>query len=277
MQFKYFSKNGEILPISDANIPLSRIEYSYGFGVYELISKRNHLVYFKKEHIKRLLNSANIIGLDHNFTIVQIQEFIDNLLEKSNSDSCNIKLLLIGGKTKNDADLFILLLNPLFPDRKYFSEGVKTISIKYERPFPNAKTLNMLGSFLAFKKAKENDCFDALLINNENKIIEGTRTNFFLIKDKNIYTQFDAKILHGVTRELVLHIARENGFEIKIEEKSIPDLPFFDCGFLTGTTAKILPVRQIDDFSFKVIPENLKLLMSKFDKFLIESKGTINY
>jgi branched-chain amino acid aminotransferase len=277
MQFKYFSKNGEILPISDAHIPLSNIEYSYGYGVYELISIRNHIVHFANEHINRLLKSAKIIGLGHNFTPEKIQEYINNLLKISDADSCNIKILLIGGKSSKDAMLYILLLTPLFPDRKFYSEGIKTITIKYERPFPNAKTLNMLGSYLAFKKAKENDCFDALLINNENKIIEGTRTNFFLIKDKTIYTQSDYKILQGVTRQLVLNIARENNFSIKIDEILTSNLLNFDCGFLTGTTAKILPIRQIDNFYFNTIPENLKLLMNKYDYFLKESKGIINH
>jgi branched-chain amino acid aminotransferase len=276
MQFKYFSKNGKILPVSDAHIPLNNIEYSYGYGVYELISIRNHIVYFANGHINRLLKSAKIIGLDHYFTPEKIQEFIDDLLKKSDVDSCNIKILLVGGKSSNDAMLYILLLSPLFPERKLYTQGVKTITIKYERAFPNAKTLNMLGSFLAFKKAKENDCFDALLINNENKIIEGTRTNFFLIKDKTIYTQSDNKILQGVTRHLILNIAYENNFSIKFDEISTSKLPNFDCGFLTGTTAKILPIRQIDNFYFNTIPKNLKLLMSKFDNFLKESKGAIN-
>src|SRR3990167_8822085 len=67
MDFKYFSRNGKILPIEDATIPLSNIEYQYGFGVYESIRIANGTPLFLNEHLERLENSAKIIGLEHSF------------------------------------------------------------------------------------------------------------------------------------------------------------------------------------------------------------------
>lgn len=271
----YFSKNGQILPREEATIPISNIEYSYGFGVYETLKVRNGVLYFVDQHVERLFHSAEIIGLTHPFTKDSVKQYLQDLLQALGFDSsdtraCNIKMLLIGGK---EPLLYILPLRPLFPDRKLYSHGAKTITIHYERLFPHAKTLNMLGSYLAYRKAKEHGCYDALLINKEGYITEGTRTNFFTIKDKTIFSPPEKDILEGVTRLTVLYAAKQQGFTIKEKEIMFSDLNEYDGAFLTSTSSKIIPIKQIDDFVFLEIPHPLKELMHAYDSFLKESKG----
>lgn len=276
MKFKYFSKNGQILSLDQATIPLKNIHYSYGFGVYETISVRNKIAYFAKEHVQRLLNSAKIITLTHLYNEEKIIKHVKDLVSYEKIDSCNLKTLLIGGDTKEEAELFILPLSPLFPNRKFYSNGVKTITVEYERQFPQAKTLNMLKSYLAYKKAKEKDSYDALLIDNEGFIREGTRTNFFAIKDKTIHTQKEEKILPGIARKIALHVARKEGFDIKEVDISLDQLSNYDTAFLTSSTSKILPVKQIDDHVFQKVSEELRLLMEKHDEFLKKSGGVFS-
>lgn len=273
MKFDYFSKNGQVILIEQANIPLSNIEYAYGFGVYELLKVRNGIVYFEKQHIDRLFHSASILEIALKFKPKEISKSIADLLDALKIESMNLKIMLTGGKTAEESLLFILPLSPLYPKRQYYTQGIKTITYSYRRLFPNAKTLNMLGSYLAYKKAREQNCYDALLTDYDGNIIEGTRTNFFAIQNNILLTQPKEKILQGVTREIVLHIARELG--IKIEEKEIAfnQLQNLDGAFLTSTNSKILPIRQIDDFVFPSISEALKLLMQKYDEFLKNSKG----
>ncbi len=276
MKYKYFSHNGNLLPIEKATIPVSNIEYSYGFGVYESLRVRNNIVYFEKQYIKRLLNSASILGISHLFITGKISEFISNLINQEKPDTCNIKMLLIGGRTAEESQLFIILLNPFFPDRKLYTSGVSTITYKFQRMFPNAKTLNMLGSYMAYRKAKENSCYDALLVDENKNIIEGTRTNFLVIKDKKIFTQPEEQILEGITREIVLHIAKKKGYQIVEKNVSIEALSDFDSAFLTSTSSKIIPIKKIDKFVFPEISENLKALMKNYDDFLEHSNGVFN-
>jgi branched-chain amino acid aminotransferase len=272
-QFPYFSKNGQILPIEHASMPLSNIEFSYGFGVYENIKVRNGVVYFTKQHIERLQNSADTIGLSHSFTVSEIEKYLQELLEKlavtTEQSSCNIKMLLIGG---HEPQLFIMALSPLFPDRKLYSEGVKTITVNYERFLPQAKTLNMLPSYLFYKKAKEQECYDALLVSHTGTVLEGTRTNFFAVKGRELFTPPANQVLEGVTRQTVIAIAKRAGFVI--HEAAIPlvQLADYDGAFLTSTSSKIVPIRQIDDHSLS-IPQTLRELMDVYDAFLRESKG----
>lgn len=273
---KHFSKNGNLFPINKAVIPLSNIEYAYGYGIYELIKVKNRIPYFADQHVERLFKSAKILEIITNLSKNDVKKYINDLIFYEKEDTYNLKLILLGAKKLDDCQLFIMPQSPLFPDRKFYKYGISTITYHYERLFPNAKTLNMLGSYLAYKKAKGYDCYDALLINNKGIIMEGTRTNFYAVKDKTVFTQPNENILEGVTREIVLNIAKKYGYQIENKDITIKDLKNFDCAFLTSTSSKILPIRKIDEFVFPDFPETLKFLMKKYDDFLSESKGVFN-
>ncbi len=268
MNFTVFSKNGKILPVEEANISLMSVEYAYGFGVYETIRVKNDKPIFLADHIERLEASAGIIKLEHSFSGEDVEKYVNNFVEEVKGGTFNLKILLIGGQAKEYATLYIMGSNPLFVDKKLYQEGVKTITTKYERIYPQAKTLNMLQSYISYKEAKGKDSYDALLVNREGNITEGTRTNFFTIKGNTIYSPFEKDILLGVMRKHILEVAKQNGF--MIEEKNIPlaSLPEYDGAFLTSTSTKILPIKKIDDFEYPVIPESIKNLIANFEKTL---------
>ncbi len=277
MEFKYFSRNGKVLPIAQAVVPLSSIEYAYGFGVYESIRVSHGKPVFVDDHIERLMGSAQQIGLEHGFTEAAVAGAIAELISATEAEAYNLKILLIGGRRAEDAVLNIICLNPLFPDKKLYAEGVKTVTYPYERSFPQAKTLNMLQSYLAYRRAREAEAYDALLVNRKGYITEGTRTNFFCISAQGgsasgrkgtIISPPENKILLGVTRKYVLSVAASIGFEVKQTEIAFSDLASYDGAFLTSTSAKIMPIRFIDNYEFADQPEALKTLMKAFDDFL---------
>jgi branched-chain amino acid aminotransferase len=268
ISYKYFLHNGKILEAGQAVIPLSNVEYSYGFGVYENIRVSKGKVYFAQDHIKRLMQSAEIIGLEHSFLPEQVLEYVDQLLARNEAETCNIKILLIGGQTADAAQLYILCLNPLFPDRKLYSQGAHTITYRYERMFPHAKTLNMLPSYLAYREARRAGAYDALLVDRAGNITEGTRTNFFALKGKTIYTPPESGILLGVTRDNVMQVSLHNGYEIKESNLSLTEINLYDAAFLTSTSSKIMPITSIDELIMPPIPAELKELINLFNKYL---------
>ena len=284
MSFNFFSRNGNILPVAEAQVPLGNIEYAYGFGVYESIRVSNRVVYFLDEHVERLMNSARASGLGHPFSGEMVADAIAELLAKNAAGTCNVKILLIGGRTDGESQLDILCLNPLFPDKKMYRDGVACVTYPYERPFPHAKTLNMLQSYLAYRKAKEAGAYDALLIDKQGCITEGTRTNFFCISAQGgsasgrkgtIFSPAEDKILPGVTRKAVLKVAADNGFAVEQKDIRPADLQEYDGAFLTSTSSKVLPIRTIDSFQFAEQPAALKELMAAFDAFLAGCGGKI--
>ena len=273
MEFKYFSKNGKLLPVEEAVIPLSNIEYQYGFGVYENVRVNDGVPYFLKDHIERLEESARIIGLEHTFEGSSLQKSVNELIKKNGAGTYNIKILLIGGSEPN---LCIICLNPLFPDKKLYKDGADFITCEYERPFPHAKSLNMLQSYLAYKKALSAGAYDALLVNSKGCITEGTRTNFFCIKDRTLISAPEDEILLGVTRKAALIVAKDKGFTLLEEsEVLLSTILDSDGAFVTSTSSKILPVRSIDGQELKEPSENLRELIDAFDTFLKTCGGIL--
>ncbi len=275
MDFKYFWKNGEVRPMEEAVIPLSNIEYSYGFGVYENIRVHGGLPYFLKDHLERLQESARTIGLEHGFDEPFVGKSIADLIEGSGAGTYNLKILLIGARAPENATLYILPLNPHFPDKKLYRDGGNFITYEYERPFLHAKTLNMLQSYLAYAKARDAGCYDALLVNSKGCITEGTRTNFFCIEGHTLISPPENEILLGVTRKAVLEVAKRNGFVLKEMDIPASDLATYDGAFITSTSSKIVPIRCVDSFSFAAVPAELKRLISVFDAFLSECAGVL--
>ncbi|MCR4325295.1 MAG: aminotransferase class IV [Patescibacteria group bacterium] len=266
--FPYFSRNGETLPAEQALVPLSDIAYSYGFGVYESLRVAGGIPYFLSDHAERLLSSAEILGLEHALTQDFIAAAVRALVEKNAAKECNVKILLVGAKRAEDATLYIQCLNPLYPDKKIYRDGVHCISVEYERPFPHAKSLSMLRSYLAYRDAKNAGAYDALLIDGEGCVREGTRTNFFCMKDKTLYSPPEEKILLGVTRKAVLKVAADMGFALEERDIKYSDISHYDGAFLTSTSSKILPILSVDDTRMPPPPPDLRQLMEAFGHFL---------
>ena len=272
--FEYFSKNGEVLPITEAHVPIQNIEYSYGFGVYETIRVSKGIVYFLDDHIERLINSALIIGLEHTYDIEQVKGYVKALVSKITTETYNLKVQLIGAPSKEKVLLTIYPSNPMFPDRKMYHKGVKVITEEYTRLLPNAKSLNMLGSYLAYRKAGKSDCYETLLVNTDGKITEGTRSNFFFLKGGVLYTAKKEDVLEGVTRKVVMLVAEKCGVRVVEKDIFMNELESFDSVFLTNTSSKIMPVRKINEKEFAV-NDIILTLIKTFGDFLKESGGVL--
>ena len=266
MAYTYFSRNGRLLPTAQAAVPLSDIHYGYGFGVYETVRVLKGAPRFLGEHCERLMRSAEIIGLEHTFTPAAVTKYVQDLIIKNKAENCNIKILLIGGSTADAASLNILCLNPRYPDRKFYKEGVRMITKELERPFPGAKTLNMLPSYLAYREARAVRAYDALLVNRRGHITEATGANVFALKDRTVFSPPAADILPGVTRDKILEIAMLNGFTVEEKDLKLSDITRYDNLFLTSTSAKIMPVRSVDKQAWAGVSPNLRDLMQLFDK-----------
>jgi branched-subunit amino acid aminotransferase/4-amino-4-deoxychorismate lyase len=265
MSFSYFSRGGIVLPIEQATVSLASIEYSYGFGVYETIRVSHGIARFVDEHCRRLQLSAEVIGLEHSYQPSEITRCITDIIKANEVETCNIKVLLIGGKTAAEAELYILCLAPYFVKRKLYKTGCHCVTYEYERMYPHAKTLNMLPSYLAYRGAQSQGAHDALLINRRGKITEGTRSNFFTLKDKTIYSPPEEEILLGVTRDHVLKLAQEQGFKIVHQPIPLDSLSSYDGAFLTSTSVKIVPIQSVNTFTYPAIFPSVHALMKSFN------------
>lgn len=270
--YSLFSKNGQILPASEAVVSLFNIEYSYGYGVYETLKVRKGILYFVDQHLERFAHSANVLEIPLPFPPSKIKQFLSDLIKAISVKSCNIKMLLIGG---NEPTVYIFASAPLYPDRKLYKQGCQLLSYEYERLFPTAKTLNMLPSYIAYKKAKQQGCYDALLTDHQSIVLEGTRTNFYLVKDLTIFHAPSKRILEGVTFLSLLNVAKNQGFSFVEKETRLSEILDHDGAFITSTSSKIIPVRNVDTFSFNAIPNSITKLIKAYDQFLNTCNGIL--
>ncbi len=267
MSFPFCSINGRIVPFDQATVSLANVEYAYGFGVYENIRVSHGVIYFLQEHAERLMHSASIIGLDHPYDESAIERLVRELAERAEAEAINLKILLIGGKTEEEVILAILPLQPHFPERKWYRDGVRAITVAGERPFPQAKTLSMLPSYLAYREAHRHDAYDALLVDRGGYVAEGTRTNLLLLEGRTMISPPSDAILQGVTRSIVLRLAQANGFSCVERLITLEELQHAEAAVLTSTSAKVLPLRQIDDHPL-LIDERHQRLMRLYDEYL---------
>ena len=271
MKFETFFKNGEILSIEQATAKLDDTAFTYGYGVYEALKIRNNVIYFPELHTQRLLKSASIIELKHDLTENKILEYLNQFKKTIKEESYNFKILLIGNK-ENNADFYILALAPLYPSANYYTQGVKTITYNGERQFVQAKTLNMLMSYLAYKKAKEQNAYDAILIDNQGNIREGTRTNLLYIIDGQIYTPPIKTVLAGVTLITLRVALKEKNLTIIEKELKKDELENCEIVMLTSTSAKVIPVTQINELKFE-ITQLTKNIIEIYDNYLVDYKN----
>ena len=262
---KYCSLNGKLIKTKKANLPIDHIEFAYGFGVYENLRLRKDTLYHLDTHTERLLGSAQMIDLVHGFKLTEIAEWTNKLIKKNKQENCNIKMILIGGEKPL---LYIMMLPPKYVEKKDYRQGVKVITYNHERFLPKAKSLNMLPSYIIFKKAQKAGAFDALLIDREGNVVEGTRSNFFVIKDKTLYTPPLGQVLDGVTRRTVIECAGQNGYKVIEQDIKLDKIFEYDGVFVTNTSGKIVPVRQVDEQSFESICEELVSLRKLYNDYL---------
>jgi branched-chain amino acid aminotransferase len=191
------------------------------------------------------------------------------LPKRLTAEAYNLKILLIGGRTPSEADLYITCLSPLFPQRKLYRIGVPVITVELERLYPQAKTLNMFTSYQAYRRAKAEGAYDALLVNRAGCITEGTRTNFFGLRGRTLVSPPAGDCLHGVTRHHVMAVAREQGFTFEETAMKLSEVSRYDSVFITSTPAKIMPIRAIDDHVWQQpVSPALQELMKAYDHYM---------
>jgi branched-subunit amino acid aminotransferase/4-amino-4-deoxychorismate lyase len=267
MTGEFCSLNGRLIPAAGAAVGVDDIDFTYGYGVYETLKVRKKILYFPGLHVQRILYSASLIGLEHEFKPGLIEAWIRELLKANASADANVKMLLIGGPSAKQARLYIMSLNPLFPDRRLYRDGAKAIVWPGERVYPQAKTLNMLISTLAFRQARAAGAYDAILRNSRGFLTEGTRTNLFYTDGREVFTPPADTVLEGVTKLTLAQTLAEEG--IGLSECPLPEteLKRWSGYFLTSTSTKVLPLARVGDTDFE-IPDITKRIIKIYDAWL---------
>ena len=245
MEAKYVSKNGEVIERTDANISVYNKALFFDFAVYSNIKVVGGKMFWPELEIEKLLESATTVGIKYEAKQNEVLKWAGELVEKNELSDALIRILLIGPETDSETLLFMFPVGLTFYPKQFYKQGVKLVTYKGERFFPTAKTKNLLMSYFAYQEAAKQEALDALLVDREGNVIEGTRSSFFVIKGDGLIVPPASKTLEGVTKKIILEIAPQI---LKVREADIPlaQIADYDEYFISATTMKIMPVREID-------------------------------
>lgn len=266
----FCSRDGQLIRVEAATVPVDDINFQYGYGVYETLKLRKGVLYFPELHEKRLFHSAEVIGLAHGLNPGELERWTRELIAANRLRDANIKQLLVGSPSEQSgtfSTLYIMALSPLFPNRTLYRNGASLITVEAERQLPEAKSLNMLLSTIAFRRARSAGAYDALLVDRHGTVTEGTRTNFFVTDGSAIWTAPHGMVLEGVTRMTVMGLIRELGIALVESPVARSELGRFSGCFVTSTSSKIIPVSRIDTHDF-AIPDIVRRIMTEYDRLL---------
>jgi len=260
--------NGKFIRESEAKISILDKAYFFDFAVYSTLKVIKGKIFFPEFHVKRLFESARLIDLGHNFNEQEVLKWLDLLIKKNNIKDGLLRMVLIGDVEENkNARLYIFSFpGVVYYPNKFYKKGVKVITYFGERFLPQSKSKNLLLNFLAFREAQKKGALDALLVDRERNIREGTRSNFFAIKGDNLITPPKEKVLEGITRKIVLEVSKEH-FKIKEKDISLDDLEKYDEFFITSTSMGVMPVSQIDDMKIETTFEKTKIILKLYKEY----------
>ncbi|MEM2337171.1 MAG: branched-chain-amino-acid transaminase [Candidatus Bathyarchaeia archaeon] len=252
--------DGGYYPKSQAKISVYDHGFLYGDGVFEGIRAYNGVVFKLKEHIDRLYRSAHAIMLQIPVSKEEMIEIVLETLRKNQLKDAYIRLIVTRGvgdlgldPRKCKKPTVIVITDTIALHKSEAKEKGISAVLTWVRRDPvdatthEVKSLNYLNSILAKIEANINGADEAICLDKNGYICEGTGENIFIVKDGRIYTPPSSTgALRGVTAETVRELAKSLGYEV-IEKNITPYEAFTaDEVFLTGTAAEIVPVREIN-------------------------------
>jgi len=239
--------NGNFDEISKIQIPVDSLAVNRAYAVYEFLRISNSKPFLLEKHLYRFFKSLEIMRLSISFQRIDIEQIIIDMIEKNNVSDFYLKLFAIpdtSNKSINESAFFITPFQFIdYPDELY-QNGANLIMKEYTRFLPEAKTTNYVASAWWQYEMDEKQAIDVLYFTG-NEVFETSRGNLFITKGNNIYTP-DKKILKGITRSIIIDLAKEIN-PVSEQAISIRDLFWADEIFITSTTKKIMPIVNINN------------------------------
>ncbi|MGZ4461868.1 MAG: branched-chain amino acid transaminase [Gaiellaceae bacterium] len=259
-------KNGELIDWEDATVHVASHGLHYGSGVFEGIrayeTPKGTAVFRLTDHMRRLEASAKMIRLPLPYSVEELRTATLDVIAANGLPSCYIRPIAffgygeLGVPPRSPVDVFIMC----WPWGAYLGEdalakGVRAKISSWRRmpstviPHAAKATGIYLNSMLAVLEARQSGYEETILLTEDGYVADCSGENIFAVRNGVIETPgLDTGILHGITRDTIMVIARELGYEVRERNLVRSDLYLADELFMTGTAAEVTPVREVDDY-----------------------------
>ncbi len=234
--------------------------FLYGDGVYETLRAYGRRIFMLAQHLARLQRSAHLIGLELPIPEKDWPPLLNEAIQRNGLDEAYLRITVSRGEGDIGLDpalcrrpTVVILALPFKPYPVHLlQEGVQLAIVPVRRNLaaalsPQIKSLNFLNNILAKREAVKAGAFDGLMLNAEGHLTECTASNVFFVQAGRLCTpSVDCGILDGITREVVILLAREQRIPVEAGRYTPESLRQAEECFLTNTTMEIMPVREVD-------------------------------
>ena len=266
MPAEWIWRNGEFVRWEDATVHVSAHALHYGSSVFEGIrayaTPDGPAVLRLQEHTRRLMNGARIMRIDHGYTEDQINDAIVETIARNGHDACYIRPIIfrgegalgLEGRNRTKIEAVVLTMEwGAYLGKEALEQGVDAQVSSWRRMAPDTHPSlvksggNYVHSQFVSMEAHDNGFSEGIALDIYGYVSEGAGENLFVIMDGVVYTPGSwSSILMGITRDSVLKIVEELGYEVRFQPLAREMLYMADEIFFTGTAAEITPVRSID-------------------------------
>lgn len=259
--------DGKLVPAGEAKVSVLTHALHYGTSVFEGIrayaTDRGPAVFRLREHSVRLLESAKIIGMPVSLSVEQLDQAVIDTINANEQDSAYIRpLLFYGAKTLgvNPRDNPVHFMVATMPWGNYLGDeavrkGARLMTSSWRRSSPDILPTkakaggNYINSVLANQEAVQNGFDEALLLDHQGFVAEGSGENIFMIRDGVLQPISHSVNLRGITRDSVISLARHMGLSVEPTMATRDELYTADEVFMSGTAAEVTPIASIDNRS----------------------------
>lgn len=199
-----------------------------------------------QDQINRLEQSAILVGCSIHIEINSLREMLRKMVSPYPSQEKRVRISV---DLKTDA--LYLLIEPLqTPGKSQYTQGVRVKTVPHQRQNPKAKQTQFIEIAHAIRKQHPNGVNDLLMVDDDGFILEGLNSNFFAVRNAEIFTA-DENVLSGITRETVLKVIHQLGITVHLTPVHVKELGNVEEAFLTSASRSVLPIAQIDRFKLE--------------------------
>jgi branched-chain amino acid aminotransferase len=234
-------------------------------NVYEVVRAQNGVVLFAESHFARLAKSLEIANTKSTIGFDSWLSFARQLLMMNKVANVNVRYdyYCFDGVVQ---DVVVSTLLTAYPSELQKENGVAVCLFHAERQLPNAKVTDAQLREAANQHIKSTSSFEALLVNHNNEITEGSRSNFFAIINNKIITAPNHLVLQGIMRQQVIKVIESNNMELSYRPIGVDEIESIEGAFLTGTSPRVLAINKIDNTTINHNHRLVKVLYTNIEQ-----------
>ena len=256
--------DGKMVPWRDAQIHVLTHTLHYGMGVFEGVraykAEQGTAIFRLEEHTKRLFESAHILGMPMTYDQETINKAQLAAVKENNLDSAYLRPMCFYGSEGMGLRADNLKVHTIvaawewgaYLGAENMEKGIRIKTSSFTRHHVNITMCkakangNYMNSMMALQEAMRDGYDEALLLDVDGFVAEGSGENIFIIKDGVIYTPELTSALDGITRKTLVQLAADEGFDVKVKRITRDEVYVADEAFFTGTAAEVTPIRELD-------------------------------